>query len=250
MLITIGFRRPARRWIALLVGLLLLIVPGVALAAGQLFTDVPPSHPFYNDINGIARAGITAGFNDGTYGPAQPVTRQAMAAFLQRGFGRVGMVIGGEVLDGPSVAAGQVNGSFAVVKQLTITVPGANSAFSPQQMVHLRGHVEFYAGMNSGQGCPCEFSARISDVTGATVSSPQYQTFQSASPFSHPYSFDTEAVFVAPPGPRLYRLEVALVNRETTPSSTFFDLISQSSLSAATFPYGPSGANTLTAPGE
>ena len=52
--------------------------------------------PSFGDIAGtthedailaVARAGITGGFDDGTYRPSQPVTRGQMAAFLTRGLG-------------------------------------------------------------------------------------------------------------------------------------------------------------------
>ena len=57
---------------------------------GPSFTDVPEDHPFADEIEAIAAAGITTGFNDGTYRPGANVTRQAMAAFMGRGFSRVG----------------------------------------------------------------------------------------------------------------------------------------------------------------
>ncbi|MEO6350652.1 MAG: S-layer homology domain-containing protein, partial [Candidatus Limnocylindrales bacterium] len=59
-----------------------------AVWAVTSFSDVPPSHPFYNEITAVAGAGIAQGFGDGTYKPANSVTRQAMAAFLERGVGR------------------------------------------------------------------------------------------------------------------------------------------------------------------
>jgi hypothetical protein len=57
---------------------------GQALAGGQSFSDVPPSHQFYDDIEFMAQTGIAGGFEDGTYRPGQAVTRQAMAAFIHR----------------------------------------------------------------------------------------------------------------------------------------------------------------------
>lgn len=60
----------------------LAVVP--AAAAGRGFSDVPRSQLFYGDITWLAARGITTGNADGTFGPTQPVTRQAMAAFLYR----------------------------------------------------------------------------------------------------------------------------------------------------------------------
>lgn len=75
---------------AVVVALLLTAVHagGVALA-GQRFSDVGSSHPFSEEIDAMATAGITTGYTDGTFRPGQPLTRQAMAAFLVRGLGRV-----------------------------------------------------------------------------------------------------------------------------------------------------------------
>lgn len=61
-----------------------LITGTVAFAAGKTFSDVPPSHPFATEIGRVAGACIAGGYDDGTYRPSDPVTRQAMAAFLSR----------------------------------------------------------------------------------------------------------------------------------------------------------------------
>jgi peptidoglycan/xylan/chitin deacetylase (PgdA/CDA1 family) len=51
------------------------------------FPDVPASNPFADAIRWLASEEITGGFPDGTFRPTAPVTRQAMAAFLQRYLG-------------------------------------------------------------------------------------------------------------------------------------------------------------------
>jgi hypothetical protein len=48
------------------------------------FRDVPPSHPFRIEVGWLASSGVTTGYDDGTFRPAAPVSRQAMAAFLHR----------------------------------------------------------------------------------------------------------------------------------------------------------------------
>lgn len=57
--------------------------------ASHVFNDVPDSNPFHDDIAAVADAGITTGFADGGFHPGDPITRQAMAAFVHRGLGRV-----------------------------------------------------------------------------------------------------------------------------------------------------------------
>jgi hypothetical protein len=48
------------------------------------FRDVPSTHAFADEIAWMANVGVTEGYDDGTYRPGSPVTRQAMAAFMQR----------------------------------------------------------------------------------------------------------------------------------------------------------------------
>jgi hypothetical protein len=57
--------------------------PDFTPPATPSFSDVPPGHPFYAEIEWAA-TGITGGYPDGTFRPAGRVTRQAMAAFLYR----------------------------------------------------------------------------------------------------------------------------------------------------------------------
>jgi hypothetical protein len=69
---------------------------GIAFANHD-FDDVPTSNPFHADISWAVDEGITTGFADGGYHPNEPVSRQAMAAFLHRLSGTVPSV--GRVVD-------------------------------------------------------------------------------------------------------------------------------------------------------
>jgi len=53
----------------------------------ERFSDVPIDHPFASEITWLAQAGLTDGYPDGTFRPRQPVTRQALIAFLFRAAG-------------------------------------------------------------------------------------------------------------------------------------------------------------------
>jgi hypothetical protein len=48
------------------------------------FNDVDEDHPFFDEIEWMAGKKISEGYPDGTYRPGDPVTRQAMSAFMQR----------------------------------------------------------------------------------------------------------------------------------------------------------------------
>lgn len=56
---------------------------GVAVASHQ-FGDVPDESAFHDDISWMAENDITTGYADGTFRPGEPVSRQAMAAFMHR----------------------------------------------------------------------------------------------------------------------------------------------------------------------
>ena len=53
----------------------------------QVFTDVPPSHPYYTFIQALAASGITGGCGGGNYCPDNPVSRGQMAVFLAKALG-------------------------------------------------------------------------------------------------------------------------------------------------------------------
>ena len=48
------------------------------------FPDVPITHPFFDAIAWMVGAHIASGYGDGNFHPNDPVTRQAVAAFLYR----------------------------------------------------------------------------------------------------------------------------------------------------------------------
>ena len=70
----------------------------LVLAAGMVFTlamvkysadgfrDVPVSHYAYQAIQRAVKGGITKGYEDGTFRPAQSVTVAHFSAFLARAF--------------------------------------------------------------------------------------------------------------------------------------------------------------------
>ncbi len=72
-----------KKVILVVIGLLCLLMTG-RVQAQCTFSDVPETHPFYDEITGICELGITEGYADGTYRPANYITRAAMAAFIQR----------------------------------------------------------------------------------------------------------------------------------------------------------------------
>ena len=60
------------------------VSPPPAIAS---FNDVPTNHPFFQYIEAIHAAGITAGCGGGNFCPDQPITRKQEAAFIAKALG-------------------------------------------------------------------------------------------------------------------------------------------------------------------
>jgi hypothetical protein len=72
-----------------------------------MFADIPPSHPFYEDIIWLGSHGLTSGFLDGTFRPTRGLDRQALAVYLARYDGhRFGAVTDCTTKPFPDVAVG------------------------------------------------------------------------------------------------------------------------------------------------
>jgi len=58
--------------------------PAFVVPGSGSFLDVPPTHPFFAEVEWMAAASITTGFSGGMFKPSEAVTRQAMSAFMHR----------------------------------------------------------------------------------------------------------------------------------------------------------------------
>lgn len=58
--------------------------PAFSAPTVATFADVPTDHPFFIEVEWLADENITTGYANGTYRPAAPVSRAAMAAYLYR----------------------------------------------------------------------------------------------------------------------------------------------------------------------
>jgi len=55
--------------------------------ASPTFADVPADHPFFQFIEALAAAGVTAGCGNGNFCPDQAITRKQEAAFIAKALG-------------------------------------------------------------------------------------------------------------------------------------------------------------------
>ena len=67
--------------IIVVTALLVLAVAGVASAAVS-FPDVPATHPYYAAITDLATRGIMGGYENGNFGPGDPMLRQEFAKII------------------------------------------------------------------------------------------------------------------------------------------------------------------------
>ena len=64
----------------------LMLLPMAVSADGTAFSDVPEDHPFYAAVMDCAAKGITSGYADGTFKPANSVTKAQFCVMLSRAF--------------------------------------------------------------------------------------------------------------------------------------------------------------------
>ena len=122
-----GARR-RRRWPGRALTAVALVAVGALVGATTAlathsFSDVPPTNPFHEDIGWLADNGISSGYQDGTFQPDAPLSRQAAAAMFRR-------VAGADPSVDPVVAAGSLDVQRFSAANATITAtsgPGADS---------------------------------------------------------------------------------------------------------------------------
>lgn len=127
---------------------------GGAAYASHQFSDVPNEHPFHDEIGAMADAGITTGFGDGTFRPSQPLTRQAMSAFLARGLGHVALAA-----DSTTLIPGSVATSTDTLSLAQVTSP------APEGSGWGLIEVDINAETQDVAGCPCRINVQLSDGT-------------------------------------------------------------------------------------
>jgi hypothetical protein len=148
----------SRRLLAL--GLLAVMVSGpTVVLASHTFTDVPNTNTFHTNIANIAGAGITTGCGATTYCPDAFVTREQMAAFLNRTGSRMSITY------------------FSTPLGSTPGAQPANNAVVATTPVRTIGHeillitAHFFAFTYAGSGTyPCEVVYRFR-VNGVLVGS-------------------------------------------------------------------------------
>jgi hypothetical protein len=213
-----------RKVLAAVILVVVLAIPGVALASHQ-FPDVTNANPFHDDISAIALAGITTGCGGGNFCPTGVLTRQQEAAFIHRASGRVGA----DDAFGLAVAPGvDVN-----VAALTITtgLPGGTIG-GANGFLKIDGTVSLYETVADGCDCFASINVVVDGVQDSAETfvyldnNPSYQLSVGAISASVPVTSGTKTV--------------QLVVNEYIGTET---LAAYSSLTALYVPFGSSGTD-------
>lgn len=237
MKIQIELRRP--RWLparlgwrtrVLLAGVALLAVAVPVAWASHQFADVPNDQPFHPQISAIALAGITTGCGGGNYCPAEGVRRDAMAAFMHRGMGRMTWA-------GP---AEQSVGAAGADFTQTIT-PGLPSGALAGAAGFVKTDGSITLELTDATGCPCTYAAQLfMDGIGFMTSWFSRVTLVSGQP--HITIPITGGIRITTAGTKTVRLTVFRQFGSGT-------VAVRPTLSTTYFPFGGTGTNTLTATG-
>jgi hypothetical protein len=162
-------------------GLGVLAVAGIVAVpiawASHDFTDVPDASPFHGDIAAVKRAGITSGKTcvppgtPPTYCPGEPITREAMAAFVHRGFSRAALAVNSEI----PIAE---DPNFTEISTLTINTGGVAGGTG---FVVLNAFYSAYAPVPT-TGCPCEVRFVLTNGDQSDESDFTYDVLSDSSP--------------------------------------------------------------------
>ena len=209
------FKLPRRRW--LLAGSLVAALAIAVPVAWATFSDVPPSNPFYNDINAIQGAGITAGCGSGNFCPTDNITRQAEAAFVHRAAPRVAESISGTA---------SLTDTDAVIGSVTISVGGV----SGNQFVKVDADVDF------AYPAAANYVSFYLKDAGGSAATTSYNYLASTADYQH---VNVSNVFTAAPGVHTYELHAYMFFTGGTASAFSPTLI------ANTATFGSTGSNAL-----
>jgi hypothetical protein len=227
-----SWARPHRRTRWLLPLVLVACLPGVALA-GHLFADVPTDHTFHGNISNLANAGVTAGCGGGDFCPDAAVTRGQMAAFLNRGLGRVAEA---------NVQTTVTGTSQAILGTLTITpgiAPGAGSGATQFLVADFTSSIRF----TNVTSCPCSVAVYLTANGNALTSVAAATTVTVANQYTPLSTRGVIAVTGSAP------VTVNLIGYYVSGATTTTAYTAYGTMTAQIVPFGGAGASTLAETG-
>ena len=201
---------PVRRAVIVSVVTTVALVVPTTVWAATTFNDVPPGHTFATDIAWMANTGVAKGYNDGGYHPNDPVTRQAMAAFIHRAYD---LENGTDVFGSRSLAAGtavtsetytNLASASGDLTPITLTVPEGTTASIE---VTVSGNTQCFEADGASSDY-CKIRATVNDETINEVT----PRVPGGNATRQPFSFTIAPVGYSPPGTKQIRIQTAVTN--------------------------------------
>ncbi|HUS20812.1 MAG TPA: S-layer homology domain-containing protein [Aeromicrobium sp.] len=226
-------RSGAVKLIVLSMVLTLAVAVPASVWATHQFLDVADSNPFHDAISAISDAGITTGFSDGGFHPSADVTRQAMAAFLERGLGRVGFE---SRSDQSSVALAP---NFASTTITSVAIDAGATGASSNGFLMLLGTANFES--SAPAQCPCPIQLDIVPAGSIVpVAAALFDLANVANDDGLSNGAATVQAVVPVQGDSSRRFVLAAILYDSSTAVT-----ASGSLSAVYVPFGPDGDDTL-----
>jgi hypothetical protein len=223
--------RRSRRLLVVGAFVLAIALPAAVLAIDR-FDDVPNDQIFHNQISAIAGAGITTGCGAPaarTYCPEDFVRRDAMAAFMHRGFGRV-------TLDDLTTATPGTSEAAPAGWTYSIT-PGLPAGALAGAAGFIKTEATISINLTNATGCPCQYRAALY-VTGFGYMVPRYTDVTLDTVGQIVNLSMTGAIGVTSPGAKT--VEVRIFRSSGSGSANAYG-----NSTSTYFPFGGTGVNTL-----
>ncbi|QIM18572.1 hypothetical protein G7066_07970 [Leucobacter coleopterorum] len=96
------------------------------------FKDVPTTSQFYKQVTWLASKGITTGYADGTFKPKDPVSREAMSAFLYRLKGKPAFTAPAKAVFSDVPTSHKFYKEIMWLRSTGITTGNADGTFAPK----------------------------------------------------------------------------------------------------------------------
>jgi hypothetical protein len=207
------------------------LLPMVALAS-DTFTDVPNTNQFHDPINNLYNARVTRGCTTTPpleYCPRDPVNRQQMAGFLNRGLGRA---TGAEDQALATADTGNIE-----VASVTIDAGGLTGGTG---FVLVTGSVSAFT--DSATTCPCEVGMWLSDSGGAGPGLAQFFDVSNTPPTTFRNASGSQSwVFQVPSG----TAEEFTIMADVFMTGVTGSLTLSGHITAVYVPFGGTGGSTL-----
>ncbi|MGH8913494.1 MAG: S-layer homology domain-containing protein, partial [Acidimicrobiia bacterium] len=173
-----------RRRVFVSIALAVVMALGVTASAelaGHVFPDVPDDHVFANGIEWAKDNGLVVGYDNGNFGPADPVTRGQMVTIMKRYHDQLGGTGGATGAVGPVGPAGPQGEPGITLVATRLTDP--NPAFGGVRVVDVPGEgtgsnnftVDLFPSVTLEEGTYyVESTVQFFDFTGTTGEGPEY----------------------------------------------------------------------------